>query len=192
MKRIQKDRSDLNWIKFDKSEDNKTKFERNISEQQRTKHKIKYRLNMIEQNWMMCFSTVETRHILDVYLACPHYSIIHAISLFLCDFMIWHLEIHLHINYTIFPFSSISCFPVSFCILMSQICPPLSLCCRASAQHEAVYATCSNHCSSTGTNGDRKHSTHWLAQTWEMGTGRALPPKWDVALLPSLLSVTFK
>lgn len=121
------------------------------------------------------------------YLACPHYFIIHAISLFLCDFMIWHLEIHLHINYTIFPFSSFSCFPVSFCILMSQICPPLSLCCSASAQHEPVYATCTNHCSSTGTNGDRKHSANWLAETWEMATGRTLPPKWDVALLPSVI-----
>lgn len=45
MKQIQKDRSDLNWIKYDKSEDIKTEYEWNISEQQRTKHQIKYRLS---------------------------------------------------------------------------------------------------------------------------------------------------
>lgn len=78
--------------------------------------------------------TMESRRILGFYLACPHYFIIHAISRFLCDFMIWHLELHLHINYTIFPFSSFSCFPVSFCILMSQICPPLSLCQPSTSQ----------------------------------------------------------
>lgn len=34
------DRSELNRIEFDKSEDNKTEFEWNISELQRTKHGI--------------------------------------------------------------------------------------------------------------------------------------------------------